>query len=85
MEDRVKKLHEILDCLKKFNHANSEELSDLVNGTIIGIAIADGIVSGEIDISDKSADENALGIIASVTIIESMPRSVLENIEKMFS
>lgn len=85
MEDRVQKLHEIRACLKKFNNESSDELSDFVNGTIVGIAIADGIVSGEIDVIDKSADENALGIIAAVTLIESLPVSSLENIEKMFS
>lgn len=85
MEERVQKLHEIRACLKKFNNENSDELSDLVNGTIVGIAIADGIVSGEIDVIDKSADKNALGIIAAVTLIESLPSSNLESIEKMFS
>lgn len=85
MEERVQKLHEIRACLKKFNNENSDELSDLVNGTIVGIAIADGIVSGEIDVIDKSADENALGIIAAVTLIESLPSSTFESIEKMFS
>ena len=46
--------------------------------------IADDIVSGKISVSDMSADENALGIIAAVTIVESLPSSALESIEKMF-
>lgn len=85
MDDRVQKLHEIMSCLKKFNNESVDEFSDFVNGTIIGIAIADSIVSGEIDVIDKSADENALGIIAAVTLIELLPNSTLESIEKMFS
>lgn len=84
MEDRVQKLHEIRACLKKFNHANFEEFSDLVNGTIIGIAIADGIVRGEIDVINKSSEENALGIIAAVTLVDSLPNVAIKSIEKMF-
>lgn len=84
MEDRVQKLHEIRACLSKLLNESCEELSDLVNGTIVGIGIADDIVSGKISVSDMSADENALGIITAVTIVESLPSSALESIEKMF-
>ena len=85
MEDRVQELHEISACLSKLLNDGCKDFSDLVSGAIIGIAIADSIVSGEIDISDKSANENALGVITAVTLIESLPSSALEYIEKMFS
>lgn len=85
MDDKKDVLRGIKDCLKKFNSENGDDLSDLVNGAIVGFAIAEGIVSGEIDVSGKSAEENALGIIAAITFVEAMPDSTLDSIGKMFS
>lgn len=85
MDDKKELLHGIKACLKQFNSENGDDLGDLVNGAIVGFAIAEGIVSGEIDVSDKSAEENALGIIAAVTLVEAMSDSALDSIQKMFS
>ena len=85
MDEKIEMLHDIRKCLKKFNRESGDDVSDLVNGAIIGFAIADAIVSGDISVSDKSAEENALGIVAAITLIEALPVSALENIEKMFS
>lgn len=85
MDEKIEMLHDIRKCLKKFNSDSGDDFSDLVNGTIVGFAIADAIVNGDINVIDKSAEENALGIIAAITLIEALPSSALENIEKMFS
>ena len=85
MDEKIEMLHDIRKCLKKFNSDSGDDFSDLVNGAIVGFAIADGIVSGDISVSDKSAEENALGIVAAITLIEALPVSALENIEKMLS
>lgn len=85
MDEKIEMLHDIRKCLKKFNSDSGDAFSDLVNGAIVGFAIADAIVSGDISVSDKSAEENALGIVAAITLIEALPVSALENIEKMFS
>lgn len=85
MDEKIEMLHDIRKCLKKFNSDSGDDCSDLVNGAIVGFAIADAIVSGDISVSDKSAEENALGIVAAITLIEALPVSALENIEKMFS
>ena len=85
MDDKKEVLRGIKDCLEQFNTESGDDLSDLVNGAIIGFAIAEGIVSGEIDVSGKSAEENALGIIAAITLVEALPDSSLDSIGKMFS
>lgn len=85
MDDKKEVLRGIKDCLKKFNSENGDDLGDLVNGAIVGFAIAEGIVSGEIDVSGKSAEENALGIVAAVTLVEALPNSTRDSIGKMFS
>lgn len=85
MDDKKEMLRGIKDCLNQFNSENGDDLSDLVNGVIVGFAIAEGIVSGRTDTSGKSAEENALGIIAAITLVEAMPDSALDSIGKMFS
>lgn len=85
MDDKKEVLRGIKDCLKQFNTESGDDLSDLVNGAIVGFAIAEGIVSGEIDVSGKSSEENALGIIAAITLVEALPDSSLDSIGKMFS
>lgn len=85
MDDKKEVLRGIKDCLKQFNTESGDDLSDLVNGAIVGFALAEGIVSGEIDTSGKSAEENALGIIAAITLLEALPNSTLDSIGKMFS
>ena len=85
MEEKIEMLHDIRKCLKKFNSDSGDDFSDLMNGAIIGFGIADAIVSGDISVSDKSAEENALGIVASITLIEALPVSALDSIDKMFS
>lgn len=85
MDDKKEMLRGIKDCLKQFNTESGDDLSDLVNGAIVGFAIDEGIVSGEIDVSGKSAEENALGIIAAVTLIGALSDSSLDSIGKMFS
>ena len=85
MEDRVQKLHEIKQCLSKAYKESCDDLSDLVAGAIIGFAMADGIVSGEVDLGEFPAENQALAFIAAITLVEVMPSSALDNIGKMFS
>lgn len=84
MEDKVKFLHEVCNSLAKF-HDESDDLTDVMCGAILGVALADNIVSGEFDTKGEKAENIALAIIAAITLAESMPVSSLESINKMFS
>lgn len=84
MEDRVRFIHEVSQSLAKF-YDKSNDLSDLMAGTILGVIMADKIMSGEFDTKGEVAENIALAIIAAVTLAEALPENALDSIDKMFS
>lgn len=83
MEDKNETLHGIRKTLEVLYDESSGELSDLVRGMILGVAVSDGIVNGDISIADE--DNFAIGLIAAVTLYEVLPESSIDRIEKMLS
>ena len=84
MEDRVKFIHEVSQSLAKF-HDESDDLSDIMTGTILGVCMADKIVSGEFDTKGADAENIALAIIAAVTLAEALPENALDGLDRMLS
>lgn len=84
MEDRVQFIHDVAKCLAKF-YGEPDDLSDIMSGAILGVIMADNIVSGEFDTKGEDADNIALTIIASVTLAEALPEKAFTIIDKMSS
>lgn len=86
MEDKAELIHGIREELEKAADEAGSGFSDLVTGTIIGFGIADKLLRGEMIVDDGNGPkECARGLVIAVALVDALPESSLEPIEKMLS
>ena len=86
MKDKVELLHRVREELERLVDESGSGFGDLITGIILGVGIADKIVSGEIFADTENDPEKcALCIVTAIALVDVMPEPSLERIEKALS